>query len=356
MMQWVAAKTGLKIQFVNDYSWQAILEQFNVDRLDMVHSLFFTDQRAEKGRFSDAYATIREYVITHQTVAEIQKAEQMESLTFALVKGWKNTDYLLKHFKQLKFKLYDDTLSRMMAVNKGEADALIGNADTFARFSAQYQLNNLKLNRPIDELLPMPPEKLRVMVQPEYEALMPLINRALASITDQEYRALKQRWQLNQKVTPSQLPLQDQLFYHVLNQLPAHKENKFYESEIAQQSFLSAHSAINFNGHSKTYLAVFVPKSTLMAPFNQQWMISIWVTSAVLLLILWLTHYSSNQIVQPIRALIKRNQLIEQRQFDKVTPVETNIKELNELSQTLMKVSDSFQTYERKQDSKRSSN
>lgn len=350
MMRLVAAKTGLKLQFVNDYTWQDILKQFEDGRLDIVHSVFHTEARAEVGHFSDAYYPIREYLITHKDIADITSDEAFKSLTFALVKGWKNTDYLLNRYKELKFKLYDDTLSRMIAVNKGEADALIDNTDTFARLKAQYQLNQLKLNRPVDELMPLPAEKLRIMLRPEFQPLLPILNRALASITDSEFQTLKRRWQLNGQASLNRLSLQDRLYYQLLNRMPLGTEKNFYDFSLGGEHYLSAFSLINYAGDDKTYLAVFVPKSTLMAPFKQQRDITLIAIAIVLLLILWLTHYSSTVLVNPIRELMNRNQLVEQRKFESLTPVNTYIKELDELSKTFMKVADSFQTYEKNQD------
>ncbi len=350
VMRLIAAKTGLKLQFVNDYTWQEILQQFEAGRLDVVHSIFHTEQRAEMGVFSDAYYPIREYLITHKNIGDIPDNQALENLTFALVKGWKNTDYLLSHFKNLKFKLYDDTLSRMIAVNKGEADALIDNSDTLARLKAQYQLNQLRLNRPVDELMPLPSEKLRLMLRPDYQPLLPILNRALASITHAEFQMLKQRWQLNGQASLNRLSLPDQLYYELLNRMPLAVEKTFYEFSLDGQSYLSAYSLVNYAGSEKNYLAVFVPKSTLMAPFNQQRMVTLWAVAGVLFIILWLTHYSSTVLVKPIRELMKRNKLVEQRAFDQVTPVDTYIQELDELSQTFLRVSDSFQNYEKEQD------
>ena len=350
IMKLVAVKTGLRFQFVNDYGWQEVLNQFAEGRLDIVHSLFHTKKRAQIGRFSDAYYSIREYLITRNDIGTITDSQALEKLTFALVKGWKSSDYLLEHFKNIKFKLYDDTLSRMKAVNNGDADALIDNPDTFARLKAENQLNHLMLNRPMDELIRIPPEKLRMMVQPKYESLLPIINRALASISQSEWNTLKQKWQLNGQTRQVKLSLQDKLFYQLLNQMPLSDLRTFYESNVGGQRFLSAYNAIDYNGTNESYLAVFVPKSTLMAPFNQQWVTTLWILSGVLLIILGLTRYSSSILVRPIRALMQRNQLVEKRAFDQVTPVNTYIQELDQLSQTFLKVADSFQTYEKEQE------
>ncbi|PLA74183.1 hypothetical protein CYQ88_07325 [Hydrogenovibrio sp. SC-1] len=350
VMRLIAAKTGLRLQFVNDYTWQQILKQFEAGRLDMVHSIFHTVQRAEIGSFSDAYYPIREYLITHKDVGDIIDDKVFESLTFALVKGWKNTEYLLNRYKNLKFKLYDDTLSRMIAVNKGEADALIDNSDTYARLKAQYQLNQLKLNRPMDELMPLPAEKLRLMLHPDYHYLLPILNRALAAISQTEFQTLKQRWQLNGQASLDRMSLPDRLYYELLNRMPLAEAKTFYEFNLDSQRYLSAYSLINYTGSEKNYLAVFVPKSALMAPFNQQRTMTLWAVTAVLLIILWLAHYSSTVLVKPIRELMHRNQLVEKRNFDQVTPVKTYIQELDELSQTFLKVADSFRNHEKEQD------
>ena len=348
LLRSLAKTLGLKIQFVNGYTWDEILEEFRHGRIDLVHSLLHSPEREQLGIFSKTYYSIDNYLITQEKIGTIQTVEDLKFLRFALGKGWQSTELLLREFPGLSYTLYDDLPAMMRAVNAGEADVLIDNADTFARSRQKHQFKNIKLNQKLQKFIPKQ-EHLHFFVREEYAPLVAILNRALDAIDPESIKDLAQKWYLGASLKNLKISPYESLFYQLLHRLPAQEKAFFYKTKIEGQAYLTAVSPIEYNNDS-TYLATFVPQSSLLAPYRKQLYLSFASLSISLAVILWLANFSSNLIVRPINELMKRNQLIAARRFEQVTPVETYIKELAELSDTLMQVSDSFRRYEKHQE------
>ncbi len=344
----LAEQIGLKIQFVNDYNWEEILEEFNQGRIDLLHSLLHSAEREKMGFFSDPYYSIDNYLMTHESIEKIETTEQLLALRFALGRGWQSTELLLDKFPNLNYELYDDLPAMMRAVNAGEADVWIDNVETFARNRQKYQLSHLKINQALKTFIPRQ-DHLYFLAQPEYAPLIDILNRALNAIEPDSFNQLKQAWYLGEHLQELKISPYESLFYQLLNQLPADGKTYFEKTEIDGELYLTAISPIEYDNEA-AYLAALVPLSSLLAPYQKELYFSLLAIIVSLMIIFWLANYSSNLIVRPINELMKRNQLIANREFDKVTPVETHIKELSELSDTLMQVSKSFQHYEKHQE------
>lgn len=348
LLKSLAEHIGLNIQFVNDYTWGDLLEEFQQGRIDLIHSLLHSAERQKMGVFSQPYYSIDNYLMTNNKIDQIETVEELLSLRFALGRGWQSTELLLSKYPDLKYQLYDDLPAMMRAVNAGEADVWVDNMETFARNRQKYQLMNIKINQALNQFIPRQ-EYLHLLAQYKYAPLIDILNRALNAIEPASFERLEEAWYLGETLEELKISPYESLFYKLLNQLPTEDKASFYKTDIAGQTYLTAVSPIKYNSEI-TYLATFVPLSSLLAPFQKQLYLSLLAIFASLLVILWLANYSSNLIVRPINELMTRNRLIANREFEKVTPVDTYIKELSELSDTLMKVSGSFQRYEKHQE------
>ncbi|MBN2647272.1 MAG: transporter substrate-binding domain-containing protein [Thiotrichales bacterium] len=349
LLKVLADKIGLNIQFVNDYTWQGLSEQFAAGRIDIMHSLLYSENRAQQGLFSLPYYQVSNFWITRKQQAPIETASQLKNLTFALGRQWQSTQMLLAAYPDLQYKLYDDLPAMMRAVNQGEVDVLIDNAHTFLRAQQKYQFSDLTLNRPVQPLLPAE-NGLHFYLQPKYAPLLPILNRALESIPAEAMADFAAQWHLQGAETQGSLAPFEQLFFLLFNDLPeADATPRLYKTRLQGQDYLSVVSPILYN-HQPAYLASFVAVEFLLIPYRSQWFAFISAIIATLMVLLWVASLASQRIVRPLHQLMARNQLIAERRFEQITPVRTHINELQQLSETLQKVAKSFQEYECEQE------
>ncbi len=121
------------------------------------------------------------------------------------------------------------------------------------------------------------------------------------------------------------------------------------ESEDGKE-YLAFVAPVNLSMDGGEKLGILVPMEVMVDPYMRTVQIALGAALVFLLLSIPLVLYSTSQITRPIRALMKENEKVKDRRFGEVKPVDTNIKELVELSDSLLAMSESIQAYQRAQE------
>jgi len=100
----------------------------------------------------------------------------------------------------------------------------------------------------------------------------------------------------------------------------------------------------------ETYVGITVDIDEMLSPYREKIYYSLVIALILLLIFIPVTLYLTDHIVRPIKALMGENEKIKARKFDDVKPIETNIIELLELSDSQLALSASIQEYQHKQD------
>ncbi len=118
---------------------------------------------------------------------------------------------------------------------------------------------------------------------------------------------------------------------------------------INKNQYFTYFSILNSNYATNEYLSILLPLETIMAPYNQKILYSFIFSFIVLLLVIPIVWFSTRLLVRPIHALSKENEKITNRKFNEVTYIKTYISEINDLSNSFVKLSESVQKYEKDQ-------
>ncbi|SKB32393.1 HD domain-containing phosphohydrolase [Malaciobacter marinus] len=136
------------------------------------------------------------------------------------------------------------------------------------------------------------------------------------------------------------------------------KITKIINTQIAYKSFSMKINDINYFIYfskiesiykNKDYLLITVPQDIIMQPYTNRIYYSFLMTLALLSFTIPLIWYSTKILVTPIEKLEEQNNKILRREFTKVEDINTNIKELDELSKSLVNMSKALKEYENKQ-------
>jgi len=100
----------------------------------------------------------------------------------------------------------------------------------------------------------------------------------------------------------------------------------------------------------ETYVGITISKQEMIAPYREKIYYSMAVAIVLLLMFIPLALYLTDHIVRPIKALMAENEMIKQRAFEKVKPVDTNIIEFIELSNSQIAMSQSIRDYQKQQE------
>ncbi|MDR9499941.1 MAG: transporter substrate-binding domain-containing protein [Hydrogenovibrio sp.] len=345
----VAAKTGLRFQFINDYTFQALLPALKDGQLDIVHTLYYAEHRAQLGQFTSPIYRLRNALITLAQAPKLNGLDDLKGQTLAMVAGWTTTDYVRAHYPQIKVSTYPDIVAAMTAVVEGQADAVLDTPQTFHYLKQQYQFYELKVNYSLAEDHPLAEASLYALIAPEQKALHALVNRALSDMPESVIASLEQKWGL--VPMPDSRRVSQGAPKALLQGVNEAGDGSSGLVTLQQdgKNWLAIAQPLLQQSNGSQYLGVMIPKATMMAPYNRLIGYSILAGLGVLLLLIPLTYWNTTLLVRPLGQLMRMNQRVAEKQFDQVHSIETHIAELDDLSKSLVSMAQSIQEYQKAQ-------
>ncbi len=94
------------------------------------------------------------------------------------------------------------------------------------------------------------------------------------------------------------------------------------------------------------YVGILAPLDKVMAPYLQKVKLSIGITAGLLLLLLPLSWAFASPISRPVRQLARENDKVRRREYGEVERVPSRVKELDELSESMVNMVSSIQAHE----------
>jgi len=131
-----------------------------------------------------------------------------------------------------------------------------------------------------------------------------------------------------------------------IDSLISKKENI---KKILSNDYMMSNIQLKSKYSENEYLVMLLNKHEIMRPYNEKIYISIYANLILLLVFLPIIWYSSKVIINPIKLLEKENEKIQNRKFTDVKPIKSSIKEINELSTSIVTMSKSIREYEEEQ-------
>lgn len=159
-------------------------------QLDAVMDITQRPDREALFTFTRPYIVIS-HVIVGRKGGEYFKTEQdLAGKTIALERGFHNVSYFKKNYPATTVQEYDSTSEALDAVARGEADAYAGNRAVVVHLIEKELLNNLRLMGKLTE----PKSILQIGVQKEQPLLASILDKAMATLTVDEERTIRQKW------------------------------------------------------------------------------------------------------------------------------------------------------------------
>lgn len=140
--------------------------------------------------FTRPYIVIPHLIVGRKGGNYYAREADLAGKVLALEKGFHNTIYFRTGFPEVKIKEYDSTSLALDAVSRGEADAYAGNRAVAVYIIEKELLNNLILMGNLTESRSI----LQFGVLHKNRLLVSILDKALASLTVDEERAIAGKW------------------------------------------------------------------------------------------------------------------------------------------------------------------
>jgi HD-GYP domain-containing protein (c-di-GMP phosphodiesterase class II)/ABC-type amino acid transport substrate-binding protein len=354
----LADMIGLKVRYTNGLVFERLYAAFVDGELDMMASMRRNPEREKIGLFSQPTFKSNILVATRTSSQQnIHNIAQLEGQRIAIAKDYVVSDYLLENYPNFIYVVVDTPLQGLLAIEEERADAMIEMSIVLNYLRKYYFLDKLHFSPPMEEFDSAEPLSLHLLITKDKPILHSVFSKALAQLSTSDISALEKKW-LNFETDKSDDLDNKNL---ALGQLPTpilleiaqnkSKHSQLNEVQIGPQNYYAYVVPIgeSFIAHSNEFLGMLVSEQEVLKPYLTKVKIAIFVTLLCLLLFIPLILYTVHLIVDPIRLLVNENDKVIKRKFDEVKRVPSKIKEIHELSRSMVYMSGSIRDYQQAQ-------
>ena len=182
-------RLGIKNGCKTAKDWTQVLTEIKNGTADMTIASQATPERLAYAAFSEPYAKYPMVIATKNSVGFIHNIELIKNKVIVMPKNYATTAILLKHHPYLTVKYTDSIDKALSLVEKGEAFATIDILPVIAYKINKNNFESLKIAGSIPEYF-----YVGIMMRKDYAILLPLINKAIKSITEKEKNKINKRW------------------------------------------------------------------------------------------------------------------------------------------------------------------
>lgn len=185
----ICKKTGLNMVVTSGLTWTQAYEQAVNKTLDVLPCVVKTEERLKYFSFSDPYISFQRVVFVRKDNRDIKSFADLAGKSVAVQKNSSHNSFL-KEYHDISLSLYPTVNEALEAVSEGKEVAFVGNLATTDYQIESAGITNLKyVNIEIDN-----DQQVYFAVRNDWPQLVSIINKGLASITEEEKITIHDRW------------------------------------------------------------------------------------------------------------------------------------------------------------------
>jgi polar amino acid transport system substrate-binding protein len=144
LIRYLSKKIGLKVEFVNGYTWSELIDLFDNKKIDMMHVMTKNKERAQRYSFSKPYMFWRWSYFIRKSEQNINSPKDFYGKKIGSGKGWYITKLLKKIYPDSEIVEYKNSLKIIEALSHSEIDIAVDNMFTVNYLSTQNYISNIK--------------------------------------------------------------------------------------------------------------------------------------------------------------------------------------------------------------------
>lgn len=173
-------KAEINSKIIKAESFTKVLENINSNKYNLTINAAYTKKRAEYAVFSNTYEFFPIAVVTKSDINFIPKTSLLNNKKVAVGREYSSYYLLKEKYPLIDYVLVENTKEALSLVKKGEAYAAIDILPVLQHYLFS-EGNDLRINGITDVNF-----ELKIMLNKNYENLLPKINQAISEITQEE--------------------------------------------------------------------------------------------------------------------------------------------------------------------------
>ena len=338
LLKLISKKSNLNFTYINGYTWQELLQLFKDKKIDIIHTISKNRKQKNMGIFSSPFVNMQIKLLANKNSKDINSLDDVRNKTLAIVKGFDIEEFIKLNYSNIKIKYVKDSVEALKLLSSQKIDAFI-ERDLIAEYLIKHEsIENIKFVANIQRLNKKENQGLHFLTQENQVELAAIIEKTLQSISPKELSILHKKW-FSDKIKIEKIPHKEVL--DLIN-----KKKKQQEIiTIKDKSYFVYITKIQSVYKTKESLAMLIPIDFIMQEYTQRIFFAFFTTLGVLSFTIPLIWYSTKLLSSPIKHLSIENEKIRKRDFDNVQNIVTYVKELDDLSLSLVTMAHSIKSY-----------
>jgi polar amino acid transport system substrate-binding protein len=205
----IAAKTGLKVKYINGYPWQTLVDMGKNKQIDLFPAMWKTDERAMFLTFLKPYINTPYILVTHEEERHIQEIDDLKDYSLAGIKGFASTELVKKYYPDILLVEVTSAAEGLRLVSYKKVKAYLGSYGETDYIIRKNMIANLKIACETTLGGRIQASNLHIAVRKDWPELCNIIDKTIYSISSDELNKLKMKW-LSMEINTSSISLSKQ--------------------------------------------------------------------------------------------------------------------------------------------------
>ncbi|WDP90568.1 MAG: transporter substrate-binding domain-containing protein [Desulfobacter sp.] len=190
----IAGKTGLKLTYVNGYSWDDLLDMGRARRLDVFPAIWKTEERKKHFHFTTPYMDTPYILVTRRDNHDVGGIDSLNGRILTGIKGFASTEQVKKYYPDIIVNEVGSAVEGLRLVSYGRADAYLGSMAETNYVIKQHLVQDLKIAGETDLGGRVESPLLYIGIRKDWPILLQIIQRGMDAITQTEKQVLHIKW------------------------------------------------------------------------------------------------------------------------------------------------------------------
>jgi len=185
-LELIEEKTGIEFRRYSGSGWTEVLEKAKAGQVDILAAAAISPQRQEIFNFSDPYIRMPGVIISTE---EYNSLEDLEGKKIAVVADYVWDDLLTAYDAHVRIVRVEDTFTGVELTALNGVDAMLSDPGTVSNSISKGGFTNLRISGYLEQAL-----ELRFAVRQDWPQLVPILNKAIGDISEEEIAAITAKW------------------------------------------------------------------------------------------------------------------------------------------------------------------
>lgn len=199
----LASKIGIKFEYVNGLPWNVLMERARDGQIDILHSLYQTDQRSEYLNFTRPYLDVPVVYFGRVGSDPIVNPEDLSGRRIGAIKGFAQTEVFRTEFPHLEITEFETINDAFLELSSGKVDVVADSLLVAQYIISQNFITGLEVIGTDFFTQGHSRDLLRIASHKNEPLLASILQKAMDSVTSEEFKLISDEWQEKYTVTDS---------------------------------------------------------------------------------------------------------------------------------------------------------